>query len=362
MAISTAPQAGPGGGALRRVLNTVALIDGLLLVLTAAWFVVAAGAMAWPRLYLAALAVYGALIIALRFTAAFDDRPREKLAAAVVAMVAFISAVLACDGGDHGALLNLYLLPIVTAALTLGRGPTVLVVGLVLVGRVGLSHFVGGTDVITAAYGLGLVAEAVPVMLVALLTSTLAADIQDANDRLQAMAERDGLTGLLNLQAFTRLVNEERERAIRRGNGFALLLVDVENLKAVNDRHGHEAGNRALVAVGQALARSCRSMDLAARYGGDEFVVFVSGAGPAIARAVANRIRHSVATTTLQSGGSLHRVAVGIGAGVFPADGRQLRDLLNAATRDLDKDKASRRPLERSEANLRASPTRPVGP
>ncbi|MCC7257654.1 MAG: GGDEF domain-containing protein [Gammaproteobacteria bacterium] len=358
----TAPQAERGGGALHRVLRTVALVDGLLLLLTAGWFVVASGTMSHPRLYLAALAAYGGIVIALRLTGAFDDHPREKLVGAAAAMVFFISAVLAFDGGDHAALLNLYLLPIVTAALTLGRGPTVLVVGMVLAGRVGLSHFVAGVDVLAPGYGLGLMAEAVPVLLVALLTSTLAADIQDANDRLQAMSDHDGLTGLLNLQAFTQLLNDERERAGRRGNPFAVLLVDVEGLKGINDRFGHEAGNRALVAVAQALVRSCRSVDLAARYGGDEFVVFVSGAGAAIARAVANRIRHNVATTTLQFGGNLHRIGVGIGAGVFPADGRQLRDLMNAATRALDKDKESRRPLARSEAALRASPTRAVGP
>ena len=140
-------------------------------------------------------------------------------------------------------------------------------------------------------------------------------------------------------------MEEERDRASRRGNNFALLMVDVDGLKSVNDRFGHEAGNRALAAVAQALKRSSRSVDLVARYGGDEFLMFLSGAGPAVAKVVANRIRHNVATTTLQIGGSLHRVTVGIGAAVYPTDGKDLRDLIPAADRAAAKDKDSRRPL-----------------
>lgn len=343
------------GGAARRVMHSVARVDGLLVLLTVLYFLVAHAGFAQPLLYGVAIGLYAALVLALRFAPALNAYPREKLVVAAVAMVLFITSVLAFAGGDRGPLLNLYLLPIVTSALTLGRPATVAIVTLVLGCRIALSHFVEGHEVASLAYGLGVVAEAVPVLLVALLTSALAADIQDANERLQAMSDSDELTGLLNLQAFTRLITEERERAVRRGSHFALMLVDVEGLKAVNDRYGHEAGNRALAAVAQALKRSTRSVDLVARYGGDEFVVFLAGAGPAIARAVANRIRHNVATTTLQFGGSLHRVTVGIGAAAFPTDGRQLRDLINAASRDVEKDKQSRRPLVRDD--LRASGT-----
>jgi diguanylate cyclase (GGDEF)-like protein len=266
--------------------------------------------------------------------------------------------MLACSGGDRGALLNLYLLPVITAALMLGRAQTVLVIGLVLAGRMSLSHFVQGHDVLTLAYALTLIGEGVPVLLVALLTSALAADIRDAHERLRARSDEDDLTGMLNLQAFTRLVDEERQRAGRRGSRFALLLIDVEGLKTVNDRFGHEAGNRALTGVAQALKRSSRVIDLVARYGGDEFLMFVADAGPDTAKALANRIRHNVATTTLQFGGKLHRVTVGIGAAVFPSDGKDLRDLIPAAARALAKDKDDRRPLERTESSLRASPTR----
>jgi diguanylate cyclase (GGDEF)-like protein len=348
MALPTTSYSEPvAGSSLPRALRSVTEIDGLLLLLTLLYFFVAHPDFSHPRLYFIAIAAYGMLVLALRFTRVLGSYPRRKLIIAAVAMVLFITSALAFSGGDRGALLNLYLLPIVTAALMLGRGPTVFIVGLVLAGRMSLSHFVQGHDVLTLAYALTVMGEGGPVVLVALLTSALAADIQDAHERLQARSDEDDLTGVLNLEAFTRLMDEERERARRRGSNFALLLIDVETLKSVNDRLGHEAGNRALVAVAQALKRSSRSIDLVARYGGDEFLMFVADAGPDIAKAVANRIRHNVATTTLQIGGRLHRVTVSIGAAVFPADGKDLRDLIPAAGRAVAKDKESRRPLER---------------
>jgi diguanylate cyclase (GGDEF)-like protein len=346
------------GGALRGVLRSVTDVDALLILLALLYLLVARGAIAAPLLYMGAIAAYGAVVLALRFAPALAEFPREKLVVGGVAMVLFVTAVVGASGGDSGPLLNLYLLPVVTSALTLGRGPTVLIVSLALACRVALGHFVAGQDVVTLGYGLALVAEAVPVLLVALLTSRLAADVADVRERLQARGDQDDLTGLLNLQAFTRLLAEERARAERRGNGFALLVVDIEGLKALNERFGHEAGDRALCAVAQALKRSSRSVDLVARYGGDEFVLYLSGAGQAVARVVANRVRHNVGTTTVEIGGSLHRVNVAIGFGVFPADGRDLRDLVSAANRALEKDRESRRPLDRDEAGLRASPAR----
>jgi diguanylate cyclase (GGDEF)-like protein len=284
-------------------------------------------------------------VLWLRYAGRLEASPRFRLFAACSAMVVFITVVLALSPHNRGPLLGLYLLPVVTAALTLGRGATLLQLALVLLGRLTLGVHMDGTEVLTLNYGLSLVTEAVPVLLVAFLTTTLAGDIRAANRRLRAMSDQDDLTDLLNMDAFARLLKDEHARAAREGSHYALLLVDIEDLKTVNNRHGHEAGNRALRAVAHALRRSSRSVDLVARYGGDEFLVFLSGAGPAVAKVVANRIRHNVFSTTLELGGSLNRVAVSIGAAVFPDDGRDLRGLINAASRATARDKEKRRPL-----------------
>lgn len=343
----TRPQHPPAsdGLALRRVLRSVTQMDGLLMLLAVLYYLVARDRISHALPFVGAICVYGACVFALYSLPTRLIRPHARLLVAAAAMVAFITSLLALSGAVATSLSNLYLLPIVMSALTLGRTATLLVMALVLVARIALGHFVAADDVFTLGYGLGLVAEAAPVLLVALLTSMLAGDLRAVNERLQVLADSDDVTGLLNLQAFTRLVAEERERALRAGRGFALLLVDVGELKAVNDRHGPEAGNRMLAAVAQALRRSSRAADLVARYGGDEFLMFLSGAGAEGAAVVASRIRHNVGTTTLELDGKLARMSVRIGVAIFPGDGRELRELINAASRAVDKDKASRRPL-----------------
>jgi diguanylate cyclase (GGDEF)-like protein len=262
-----------------------------------------------------------------------------------IAMVVFVTGMLVFAGGKQGPLLNLYLLPIVTSAVTLGHGPTMLTCAMALAGRVALSHYVEGADVATISYGLTAMAEAAPVLLVAVWTTMLADGIRQAGDRLQAASDRDEVTGLLSLKAFTRLLCDEHALACRRRDHYALVLVDVDGLKSVNESLGHEAGNRVLAAVGQALKRSARTADLVGRSGGDEFLVFLSGAGPGISKAVANRIRHNVATTTVDVGGRLHRLTVNIGTAVFPEDGRDVRDLIKVADRAAQIDRENRHPL-----------------
>jgi len=335
------------GGELRELTRIAASTNELLVLLAFLHFCVAGANLAHPGGYLAAVALYGGSVLVSRYARMPAGLPDWPILAPV-ATVFFVTSLLAFAGGDRGPLLNLYVLPLVTAALTLGRRDTLLVGSLVLAARVALSHFSEGADITRPGYALTVVLECLPIILIALLTPRLVERVRDAGERLQAASDRDEITGLLNLQAFTRLLLEEHARANRRGGSYALVLVDIEALKSVNERFGHEAGNKALAAVAQALKRSARSADLVARYGGDEFLVFISGAGAAIAGTVANRIRHNVATTTVDMSGSLHRVAVSIGVAVFPSDGRDLRDLVKIADRAAAKDRDSRRPLARA--------------
>ncbi len=336
---------GGAGAAFRRVQHSLARIDGLLIALALLYVAVAPQAVPGRGVYLALVAAYGIAAVILRYANVASAFPRRTRFAGACAMVLFITGVLALSGVASGPMANFYILPVITAALTLGGAASVLVLAVVVVSRLVLGYFAGPENVLTLAYASQLLTELLPVTLMALLTGTLIEDAEAMRERLRTIADRDDLTGVLNLQAFTKLVEEELQGAERRGTAVALLLVDVEGLKAANERYGHEAGNRALKALAQALQRSCRSVDLVGRYGGDEFVMFLSGAGAAVARAVANRVRHNVATTTLEFGGKLHRLTVGVGAAAYPADGRQLRDLLNKAALALEKDKDSRRPL-----------------
>jgi len=121
-------------------------------------------------------------------------------------------------------------------------------------------------------------------------------------DLLGRLSTTDPLTGLANRRRLRSAFADELNRAARYDTSLSLLLVDLDRLKDINDRHGHADGDRALQLVAEALRRSCRATDLAARYGGDEFIVLAVNTPATEARVLALRIRDSVRRLSLRAG------------------------------------------------------------
>ena len=121
-------------------------------------------------------------------------------------------------------------------------------------------------------------------------------------DLLGRLSTTDPLTGLANRRRLRSAFADELNRAARYETPLSLLLVDLDRLKEINDRHGHGDGDRALQLVAEALRRTCRATDLAARYGGDEFVVLAVNTPATEARVLALRIRDSVRRLSLRAG------------------------------------------------------------
>src|SRR3954447_18437818 len=117
--------------------------------------------------------------------------------------------------------------------------------------------------------------------------------------RLLERAEHDPLTGLLNRAAFDEHAHEQIVRANRYGEHAGLLLLDLDRLKQINDRHGHAVGDKALVAVADALRSRLRDGDIAARFGGDEFVVLLPHTNFDEAQVIADDLIDILANTTL---------------------------------------------------------------
>ncbi len=114
-------------------------------------------------------------------------------------------------------------------------------------------------------------------------------------------------------------------------------------MRRLNELYGQEAGNAALQLVADALRRTLRETDLAARWGGDEFVVLLLGADATAAQAVAQRIRHAVYATTLDTGARHVRCAVSVGLAAAPRDGQDAATLIACAERRLERDRELRR-------------------
>ena len=110
------------------------------------------------------------------------------------------------------------------------------------------------------------------------------------------LASVDALTGLGNRASLDNALHRELRLAERCGSEFSLLLVDVDHFKQINDRWGHSRGDQVLREVGKSISHACRETDLVYRYGGEEFVVLLSGTDASGARIFAERLRHAVQT------------------------------------------------------------------
>src|SRR2546428_11245785 len=151
-----------------------------------------------------------------------------------------------------------------------------------------------------------------------------------AESQAQLLAVTDPLTGLGNYRRLLDVLHVEIERSGRTGRPFAVLLLDLDGLKKINDCYGHLAGSRALCRVGEVLRLFCRAIDTAARYGGDEFAVVLPETDARAAGLVASRIRNRLAT-----GSERPPLSASIGVAAYPQDGETVEALLQTADPEL---------------------------
>jgi len=151
----------------------------------------------------------------------------------------------------------------------------------------------------------------------------------------------DLLTGLPNTRFLFSHVGRELARAARLNSNVAVLLLDVDNLKPINDTFGHHAGDRALCAVASVLRGAIRPYDICARSGGDEFIVLLSDCGADQAEAKRLELQRAVEAMPFSVGERLRvRLSISVGAAVFPVDGETHDALLEVADSRMYRDKA----------------------
>ena len=149
--------------------------------------------------------------------------------------------------------------------------------------------------------------------------------------QLEYQARHDALTGLPNRRLFMERLQHALELARRRTERIAVAFVDLDGFKAVNDKLGHEVGDRLLAEVGSRIANVLRGSDLVARLGGDEFYAILHGlADRTAARTVATRMLNAI-TPALDLAGNVLRVTASIGVAIYPEDGTDASALLRQA-------------------------------
>ncbi|HWA15158.1 MAG TPA: diguanylate cyclase, partial [Gemmatimonadales bacterium] len=153
----------------------------------------------------------------------------------------------------------------------------------------------------------------------------------------------DALTGLAAFRVLTDRLSNEIERSKRSLEGFAVLFIDLDHFKQVNDQYGHEAGNAVLRAVGQELRTAVRASDLAARYGGDEFVVILNRTDLAGANRVAEAIRAGIEGVGRRLGYPVGLITASVGVAEYDVRRPHEGDLLVQADRALYQAKSAGR-------------------
>jgi diguanylate cyclase (GGDEF)-like protein len=161
----------------------------------------------------------------------------------------------------------------------------------------------------------------------------------------------DPLTGLPNTRFLYAHAGRELARAARLKSSVTLMLLDLDNLKPINDSFGHQAGNRALCAVAAALRGAIRPYDICVRYGGDEFIVLLSDFGADQARAKRIELQKAVESTPFGVGDLLRlRLTISVGTAVFPIDGDTYETLLQVADGRMYEDKTQRKQRQAARA------------
>lgn len=316
---------------LKGFARTIAEIEWLLLILVLL-YLVAGGPKDDGRIAVhMALFFFGAFILSLHYVQFYRRETRLKLTIETWVMIVFTTWVAAYSGRIDSPLLNLYLLPIIASSLILGKIMTAVEVMVIIVCFMVLAHDPQAANFVTLEYWGALLALAAPVVLVAYITTMLAADIRYAVDKIRQVSDTDDLTGLYNMRAFSSILQRAFKQAVRHGHPLSIVMADSDNLKSVNDAHGHEAGNRLLQHLVRCIRDELRGSDVMARFGGDEFVLLLPETNRRGAQDMSERIRKAVEGSRFDIRGGDINITVSIGIASYPEDGGNLEVILDKA-------------------------------
>lgn len=337
------PQQDIAGVEFQGFARSLAQVSTLLMLLAIAYLFFGDEIRYDREIYVGLIVVFATTIFILRMLPAFQRRPRIQLILETTAMTVFVTAIAVLTGGLESPLLNLYLLPLIVTALVLGKTLTIVILAVIFLCHAGFAYLPQGGVSPEPVKIIGVFFGFMPIVMITFLTTLLSENIRTTRELIMSVADRDDLTDLFNMRAFTRRLDAVHISATRHQQPYAIVMIDLDNLKPINDEFGLEAGNRAIQLVGTAILRCIRSSDIAARYGGDEFIVLLPNSDKEKTEQAIRRIRNSIYSTTLKAARKkMVRISVSVGLATFPEDGVDPGQLLARADRAMYEDKALR--------------------
>lgn len=316
---------------LRGFSRTLREIEWLLLVLVLLYHLVVVPDDERSAALAMAMFFFGAFVLAFHYVNFYRTESYWKLAIETWVMIAFITWVLMYTGRLESPLLNLYLLVVIASALILGKSTTFLHMVLIAVCYLWLGYPERNVALSSTSYVTTFGAQLAPLVLVGYITTMLASDIRYALHHIKWLSETDALTGVHNVRAFSVLSENICRQAERYARPFAVLMIDSDSLKEVNDKYGHEAGNALLKHTVRCIQSQLRQSDLIARYGGDEFIVMLPETPREGALTVADKILNSIRTSSLSVGSKSVAATVSIGIACYPDHGKTVEAIKEKA-------------------------------
>ncbi|MEO8007262.1 MAG: GGDEF domain-containing protein [Betaproteobacteria bacterium] len=316
---------------LKGFSRTIAEIEWLLLGLVLVYLLAGGPADEGRVAIHTALFFFAAFILGLHYVHFYKLENRSKLMFETWVMIVFITWVVWFSGQIYSPLLNLYLLPIIASALIFGKLPTAFKLGAIIACFMFLAYNPKSKTLLALPLWGEILAISAPMILVAYITTMLAADIRFAMDKIKQVSDTDELTGAYNMRAFSSVLQRAFRQAVRYGHALSVVMIDSDNLKQINDTHGHESGNRLLQHVVRCIREQLRGSDVMARFGGDEFVVLLPETNLKGALEIAQRIRKSVEISRFDVRSGHASITVSLGIASYPEDGGNLEVILDKA-------------------------------
>ena len=244
--------------------------------------------------------------------------------------ITFATLLVLLTGGDQSPFF--FTFPLIVGGAALVVSPRV-TFGLAAVASLGylLAVAVPGGRPITsstiAIVGINLTA----LVLLAYVAMVIAREQRAARDAAIRLSTVDSLTGLFNRSYFFAAIDREIARSARSNRGFCLLMMDLDELKSINDKYGHYFGDSVLRGVGDVVQNGVRKIDTASRYGGDEFVALLPETDPTGAYVLAEKVRIGVTELDIAVAGVRIHASMSVGVVSYPEDGRTSDELMISA-------------------------------
>ncbi|WP_290651075.1 GGDEF domain-containing protein [Aquisalimonas sp.] len=254
----------------------------------------------------------------------------------MIYLVLFFGTIMVAIGTPSGTatiFVWVFLIPLI-AHLLLGRarGLAVSVVFLALAATLYFYRMHGHSELMEV---IAIANVVICAFVITGLSYAYEAGREQTERRLQELASTDALTGLPNRGALEPILRHKQAEALRDASEFAVLSMDLDYFKAINDDYGHQVGDRTLVVFAELLRQRLRASDVPCRWGGEEFQVLLSGTGRAGAARIAEDIRNALATTEITAEDHCFRMTISVGVAVYPEDASDTPELLLVADRRL---------------------------